>query len=260
MKKLVVIIVICSAFFSCEKEIDVDVKEGDQKWVIEAKVSDQANQTEVKITKSLSISSVMANPVFTNAMVSIEDLSTSQTYVLTPNALGVYKNMNLVGTPLHTYRLEIRLEGNRYISESTMPKKVEFLGVSQPEPIDYEDDETTSNTKILPQYTDPVDAENHYQFLVKRNQEPVKELFVQSDRYFNGLPNTRHLRFYAKKTEQIEVEMQCIGKPEYEYLFGLLQNSNPTATTPSNPTSNISNGAVGYFKAYTSSVKNIVLN
>lgn len=51
--------------------------------------------------------------------------------------------------------------------------------------------------------------------------------------------------------------MQCIDEAIYDYLLGLSENMNQPSATPTNPVSNISNNALGYFKAQTSSKKTI---
>jgi hypothetical protein len=48
--------------------------------------------------------------------------------------------------------------------------------------------------------------------------------------------------------------MRCIDGPVYDYFFSLnsIQGNGPGGgTTPTNPVSNISGGALGYFSAFT---------
>jgi len=48
--------------------------------------------------------------------------------------------------------------------------------------------------------------------------------------------------------------MQCVDKKVFTYWYSLSQqggNGFANSATPSNPTSNISNGALGYFSAHT---------
>jgi hypothetical protein len=54
--------------------------------------------------------------------------------------------------------------------------------------------------------------------------------------------------------------MYCIDSAVYNYFFQLFQSGGAgsfnTSASPANPTSNISNGAYGYFSAHTVTSKN----
>jgi hypothetical protein len=54
----------------------------------------------------------------------------------------------------------------------------------------------------------------------------------------------------------IEVEMRCIDRNTCRY-FTSPQDSQNNATTPANPPTNISGGALGYFSAHTSQLKKV---
>ena len=65
----------------------------------------------------------------------------------------------------------------------------------------------------------------------------------------------------VKVGDKITVKMQCIDDAVYTFYSALLQLSGGGGggVTPTNPPSNISNGALGYFSAHTVSVKTIVI-
>jgi hypothetical protein len=66
--------------------------------------------------------------------------------------------------------------------------------------------------------------------------------------------------FDVKKGDVITVEMQCLDKGSYEYFYSLFSigNNGPGGgATPTNPVSNISGGALGYFSAFTSQKQTI---
>ena len=81
----------------------------------------------------------------------------------------------------------------------------------------------------------------------------------------DGGTNTRRLIYSddvdslnIKKGDTVTVEMRCIDKNIFNYMYALADLSS-SQTTPSNPVSNISNGALGYFSAHTSRQKKIVM-
>jgi hypothetical protein len=54
--------------------------------------------------------------------------------------------------------------------------------------------------------------------------------------------------------------LQCIGNGAYEYFSTLSQSSSGMqSSTPSNPASNFSNGALGYFSAYSVRSETIIV-
>jgi hypothetical protein len=60
--------------------------------------------------------------------------------------------------------------------------------------------------------------------------------------------------------DSIVVALQTIDQGVFDYLRTLGQaDNNMASATPANPTSNISNGALGYFSAYAVTSKGIVI-
>ena len=61
--------------------------------------------------------------------------------------------------------------------------------------------------------------------------------------------------------DKIHVEMQSIDNNVFTYYSALLQISggNGGTATPTNPPSNISNGALGYFSAHTTDTQTFVI-
>ena len=61
--------------------------------------------------------------------------------------------------------------------------------------------------------------------------------------------------------DTVTYELISLDKGAYEYFNSLqeLVNVNPGSAAPSNPVSNFSNGALGYFSAWSSDSKTIVI-
>ena len=57
----------------------------------------------------------------------------------------------------------------------------------------------------------------------------------------------------------MRIEIDHIDEKVYNYWFSLSQNVNDATAAPANPVTNLSNGALGYFSAFSrSSVEGIV--
>jgi hypothetical protein len=120
-----------------------------------------------------------------------------------------------------------------------------------------------SVTNVLPNFKDPANEYNAYQFLQSINGKLSKQIFVFDDRLSDGRYISRQLfndSAYIQKLDTIQIEMQCLDKPVFNYFKELsgLDPTNGQPTSPANPTSNISNGALGYFSAHTVERKQVV--
>ena len=147
-----------------------------------------------------------------------------------------------------------------------MPEAIQFQGLEQDS---FMVAGETSYT-LLPIFVDPPALGNRYLFTYSVNDNPKKYFSEFSDNVNNGAPNQRPLILpnddedgdvKVKVGDKITVKMQCIDDAVYTFYSALLQLSGGGGggVTPTNPPSNISNGALGYFSAHTVSVKTIVI-
>ncbi|WP_267406501.1 MULTISPECIES: DUF4249 domain-containing protein [unclassified Chryseobacterium] len=259
MKNIFLIILSLFLLTSCEKEIDLDLKDQSGQIVIEGNVTDQAGPYFVKITKSVAFTEANQYPVIADAEVILSDNS-GQTETLQYVGNGTYQTSTFVGQPGNIYTLKITAEGQQYTAQSTMPDAVDFEDLEQDS---FAVGGETSYT-LLPVFTDPPALGNRYLFSYTVNNNPKKFFSEFSDNVNNGMPNQRPLILPNDDEEvddikvvvgdTIHVEMQCIDQSVYTYYSALLQLSGGGpggGVTPTNPPSNISNGALGYFSAHT---------
>jgi len=267
MKNIFLIILSIFLVTSCEKEIDLDLEDQSGKIVIEGNITDQAGPYYVKITKSVAFTQTNQYPAIENAQVVLSD-NTGQTETLSYVGNGTYQTSTFVGQSGRTYTLKINAEGQQYTAESTMPEAVSFDGLDQDSFIVGGE---TSYT-LLPVFTDPTPLGNRYLFVHTINNNPKKFFSEFSDNVNNGMPNQRPLILPNDDEEEddikvavgdtIHVEMQCIDDKVYTFYSALLQLSGGGpggGVTPTNPPSNISNGALGYFSAHTVRTRNTVI-
>jgi len=268
MKNIFLIIMALLVWISCEKEIDLDLEDQSGNIVIEANVTDKPGPYYVKITKSVAFTTNNSYPTVGNAVVILSD-NNGQSETLKHVGEGVYETANFTTAPGRTYTLKVSAEGKEYLAKSTMPQAVILEDLQQ-------DSFTVGGElsyTLLPIFTDPATLGNRYLFTYTLNNNPHKMFEAFSDNVNNGLVNQRPILLpnddedgQSEKTkagDTVHVEMQCIDINVYTYFTSLIQiidGGGPGGgITPSNPPSNISNGALGYFSAHTVSKKSYVI-
>lgn len=244
------ILVSAMLLLSCKKVIQIDFNNAGQQLVIEGNVTNGGNTQTVKISKSVAITDASNFPAVSGATVTIT--SNGNIYPLKEASPGNYITTGLRGQANRTYQLNINYNGQVYTATSTMPipVKLDSLGI-----------ETTSFVgkefrSVTVTYTDPAAETNYYRFLLTVNNTPSTNYFIYTDQLTNGRNVNRNLLdndLNLEKGDIVVIEMQCIDRNIYQYWNGLSQNQNRggASTTPANPVSNISNGALGYFSAHT---------
>ena len=265
MKNIFLIIISLFLVISCEREIDLNLEDQSGNIVIEANVTDQAGPYTVRITKSVSFTQSNSYPGVENAQVTLSD-NLGQTENLQHIGNGIYQASSFQGQSGRTYTLKVQTDGKEYTSQSKMPEAIQFQGLEQDS---FMVAGETSYT-LLPIFVDPPALGNRYLFTYSVNDNPKKYFSEFSDNVNNGAPNQRPLilpnddedgNVKVKVGDKITVKMQCIDDAVYIFYSALLQLSGGGGggVTPTNPPSNISNGALGYFSAHTVSVKTIVI-
>ncbi|PRB06537.1 hypothetical protein CQ046_00105 [Chryseobacterium sp. MYb7] len=235
--------------------IDLPLEDLSGKVVIEGNVTDKNGPYQVKVTRSDKTTQTTNPQPVSNAVVVISD-NHGQSDVLQYNN-GIYKTVNLTTHYGDTYTLSVTVDGVTYKAESKMPENVEFTDLKQKNTYDY----GYVERKLIPIFKDPDVKGNYYLFRVDGYYNSKFTLF--SDYTGNGEVNGRALNNSGfLKGSKVKVEMQCIDETVYNYFNALSKLSSDNTInnlTPVNPPSNISNGALGYFSAHTSSEREIII-
>jgi len=269
MKKYLLVIFAFNLLVSCEKVIDIDLNRSNSKFVIEGNISNKINESMVKISKTLNFDETIPYPAISGAFVTITDITLNKIDTLNESSAGIYLNPELVGIEGHSYFLKIILGDEIIEAASTMPLSVNLDSLVQETLAGSNtgggsggmgnpgSDHSGTSIQITPHFTDPSSSENFYQFVITINETLANDIFIRNDIGFNGNSSPLPLRVDANKGDIVEIDLQCIDKLVYNYFFGLNENINQSSATPANPKSNLNNGALGFFKAYTSQVKTI---
>jgi|DewCreStandDraft_4_1066084.scaffolds.fasta_scaffold80397_2 hypothetical protein len=280
MKKIFKIISLISLtfiIFSCTEKMDIKLEDTYTRLVVEAKLSTDTTVHIVKLTKTSGYFSNSAPLPVSGALVTISD--GSQIITLTENLSkpGIYETPpNTYGKVGKTYELliknvDIDNDGNKeeYTSKSTIYpiNQVDSIGTRY-----YDDYEIW---EIQCYVLDPP-TEDYYLFNIYKNNvlitDTISEPLVVDDKLYNGnytngigvgYLRDRRLGEKANIGDSVMLEVWRIDKSFYKFMMQLRETVRPQTPLfsgpPANVKGNISNGAIGYFTAYSvSRARNVV--
>ncbi len=259
MKKLIIFIGTILSLASCEKEIDLDLNKSNTKYVIEAELPQNEVATVILI-KTVNFTESNNFPTVNGAIVTLSD-DKGNTEQLKETANGIYKSEKTKGSVGTAYTLTVKSDGNTFTAKSVMPKQVKLNGLRYEKSSFAPPGDTVKGRQIVfPVYLDPQELGNNYRFKQSKNGVLDKNILVTNDNLGNGKPNQKPLfsvGFDIFKGDKVTVEMQSIDAAVYNYLYTLSSisgNGPGGGTAPSNPISNFSGGALGYFSAYSKDI------
>lgn len=262
MRNIIYILLLLLFFTACEKVIDVDLNEADPEVVIEANVSKYPESSIVQLSKTGSYFGESSIEKITGASVVVKDEFNAH-FVLDEIEEGIYLTEDLKPLEGVVYELLVEIEGESYEAVSKLNPIVKIDSLTY-----YFDDGFAfleSGYVVKIHFVDPVDVENYYRIKVfekDSTQGEYKDYILFDDKFIDGQNVEVALRGYIFDSgAEITIQLITLDKGAYEYYktFQELINVNPGSAAPANPTSNISNGALGYFSAWTSDVEVIIV-
>ena len=267
MRYIIIIgLLISVAFTSCQKVIDVNLNETEKKYVIEGILTDQAGQCGVTITETKNFDEDNNFSTISGASVSITDNSTGITTSLSEEPGGKYRHATLAGITGRSYTLHVSINGNIFTSTSTIPQLVNMDTI-------YVTNDNWFDGKAIKlaniEYDDPKGIPNYYKFVRYLNGVKTKRIFNNNDDLTDGRHTTTTLFIDGSDTDNdklesgdtVKIDMLCIDASVYKYWYSLEQSSTgeTQSAAPTNPVTNISGGALGYFSAHTCQTKTMIV-
>jgi hypothetical protein len=242
----IVSIVLVIVFTSCQKIIDLDLNSASPQIVIEGNVYDQPGPYLVKISQTVNFDESNVYPPVTGAIVEISD-NRGNSEVLIESSSGTYYTSTLQGIVGSTYTLTVTSKGKTYTATSTIPNPVNIDSI-------YFKKSMFGIEKIVSvNFNDPANFNNYYRLVEFINNKRQTGFNVSDDNLSQG--ETISYSFMSAGIDNklgigdtVTVWLQSIDKGVYEY-FRTAGRDDGQSSSPSNPTSNISNGALGYFNA-----------
>lgn len=260
--KIYILFFLIFLFSGCQKVIDVDLNDANPAIVIEANVTSAYKLIEVKISKTGSYFGTDSVQMVSDALVIIESES-GNTTSLEEVEKGIYKSRALFPVPGRKYKITVVSEGQTYDAESVLNYPVEIESLSAEYNDSYAFMKGGYNVNLY--FHDPEEIKNYYRLKIYINDELQRDdgdYIIFDDENING--DYIELKIRHKKYDlgdNVTYELISLDKGAYEYFVSLqdLISVNPSSAAPSNPISNFSNGALGYFSAWSSDSKTIII-
>jgi len=250
---------------SCQKVINVDLNDAAPRIVIEGLINDRRGPYNVSISRSGSYFDQPVLPTVSNAIVIITD-NTGIIDTLIEPFKGVYVTRKTRGFSGRTYHLKVLADNMEYDGTSSILNHVNIDSItlvkSDIQRFDFgSNDQNKVHYEIHCFFKDPPDK-NYYRVRVFRNDSINTAAYrLYDDQYTNGQETELRVS-NAEAGSTYRIDLESLDKSTYNYYRTLadLIYSNPIfGSTPANPNSNLSNGALGYFGAYAVSSKIMVV-
>jgi hypothetical protein len=269
MKKIILLLLIVySILVSCTKVINIDLNSANPNLVVDAEITDQPGPYTVNLTKTVNFSDNNVFPTVSGATIIITD-NAGNSEALTDIGSGNYVTSHLQGVDGRTYSISITSNGRTYSAVSIMSSGVPLDSVIADTSSHRGGGfgggfggSTTTNTVVSVSvhavFTDPKGITNYYRLIEYVNRVPnYNNITIISDEGQDGSQITtsvarRDTSIHAGDT--INVVLESIDANVYLYYRTLKQvtksQTGIQTTVPGNPTTNLSNNALGFFSAY----------
>ena len=263
MKKYYHIIIASILFlmFGCTEIIEIDFKDLDSQYVIEANISTTQDPV-VTISSTIHFDETNDFPEISGGSVALTD-NFGNVNVLSEIADGLYTKIGFRGQEGLTYTLNVNINGETFSSESKIPEQVKLDSLSLEKIVASmwtTIDDVDSVYNLFAHFQDPGNTDNYYFFIEYINGVQIRS-FTNSDYYSNGRYHNLELHTHDRalqKGDTVTVEMRCIDENVYDYFVDIDAN-NAMSATPTNPKTNIQNAKLGYFSAHTSEIQFMIV-
>lgn len=240
---------------SCERVIQVNIKDEPLKFVVEGVLTDDST-CRVRLSQTSNFYDTINLRGVTGARVTITEDGKSPVVLSASNNRGEY-SARYTGVPGRTYHLRVEyrdsIANHVFTGTSTMPQKVVLDSLYISERI------FLGKTRMIAaiRFNDPPAPGNAYRYVQRVDGELETTVFVNKDDLINGRTVVDELLIFndeytLKKCDQVNVELQSIDQPNFLFWYSLNQGSlgSSQSASPGNPASNIKGGALGYFSAH----------
>ncbi|MFK8046546.1 MAG: DUF4249 family protein [Crocinitomicaceae bacterium] len=263
--KIIIIAIVTLGFFSCEEVIELPLNNANQKIVVEGFTSNIEGRNFIKLTKTSNVYTTNNFETVSNAEVIITD-SDGINYVFTedPEDLGVYVLPGYKVEPNKTYTLKVT-SGDEVItgvSQSSFEPNLDILLAGKKGQVqEFLPEDLQDGLSFFPDdlrlvfylFSDPEPVGDNYRIIAYVNGEREDDMYIANDVLSSGQPIGGVLfGTDVDSTDTVHIELLTMDNANYDYFFSLVNNTStgPFAATPSNPVSNLTDNALGYFGAY----------
>jgi len=258
------LLIISLMIASCQKVITIDLNSVNPKLVVEGNINNQPGPYTVKLSHTVNVYDPNVFPAVSGANVIISD-NAGTTDTLKETSAGIYRTTTLQGVVGRTYTMKIITNGKTYTAVSTMPSQVPIDSVTY-RATHFGNSTSISGYRIRVYFKDPANILNYYKFQVRSNDiagVDTTDVRILADGLADGQELSLTYRTSLLISDTIIARLDCIDRATYNFFHtvpnveGGIQSF--MAAPPANPLTNISNGGLGYFSAFSVSQKDTII-
>ena len=257
---------------SCEEVVEIDLNTANPAFVVEGFIAKDA-PCYVRISQTSAYFSPEEDILLEDAVVTLSDGDSTEVLAYSGSGYYNYEGTQITGIEGKTYYLEIVYDGVSYQASSYLPKRSILISTQL-----YQD-ETPSIANPLGEkvitiscsFIDDPEQNNFYMVQFIKDETLLDNAFylmtestsnVGSFRNEENILSFEESIFYEEEGT-INIFLYSIDEAIYNYFFKLndilFWKRRVMPPSPYNPESNISNGALGYFAAWSIDLKQQIL-
>lgn len=290
INKLFLLVLISSFVLSCTEDItdEIDLSTSGPVIVVEGEITDKDTNHRVKLTKTGPYLETTEPEPITGATIALtSDAGDDYTLDEHPEKPGVYLTPKFKGVVGVTYEITINNTGvigedekDFYTASCVMKIPIQMDSITYQKSPDFYDKD--NNFKLDEEMAENVygweegmdiyvirgwgrepgeTTDDYYHWLYHKNgileTDTLNETLFTDDDMVNGRPIPGLEMWWAvpaKSGDTITVESRGVTKAYYQFVIGVMEetawNSGQFGGPPANPHSNVTNGAMGFFNAY----------
>lgn len=250
---IVISLIVFTFLYSCHEDvIELDLNDIDSKIIIEGRLHSYPGPYTVKISKMSSLSESYIVHWISDASVRLYD-NQGNFETLYEDEQGMYTTTSFRGIPGRNYTLDVKIDRKLYTAKSKMPEPLQIQEVNF--------EKTSSNEeyyKLTLSIMNDV-SQPEYALIDIYRYDNISDSYLYSDKYVDSrLVILDDFSSYFNLNENVYIVVSTLDENVYEFYQSLetLQEISDELDNPLspgalyNPTSNFSNGALGYFSAY----------
>jgi hypothetical protein len=236
---------------SCEKVINIDLNKAAPKYVIEAEMFEGRQPVKIKVSLSTDYYGRDTQKQVNDAVVRLQ-LPNDSFITATSLGEGYYQIPEVHAQIGETYRLTVTVGNNTFTSKTTVPRPIPIDSMYATfRKADFQDE----GYEVTGVVEDIKGEGNYYRQLQTLNGVPkdkVDNLVVFDDKFNDGKEILLESFDRYKKGDVVDYELRTMDSAAYEFYYTLNEtlNNGEGGPAPSNPISNISGGALGYFACF----------
>jgi len=249
---------------ACEKVVIVNLETAAPRLVVEANIKwvkgTSGNVQKIRLSKTIAYYDSQSAPVNNAEDVTIKNNEGRIFNFVAANNEGEYVCVDFVPRLGEKYELNIIYEGKIYAASEQL---MDCPGISEVNQ-DNNGGFTKDQMEVIMFYKDSPVMENQYMITFNNPYKTIPIISVAEDKFYSGVQMSASIiEEQLKKGDKVNVHLEGISKPYYNYMRLMLQNAagaNPFQAVAANAKGNIYNKglvseyALGYFRLSESDV------